>query len=156
MVNRIWQHHFGEGIVRTPSDFGINGDRPSHPELLDWLATQFVEKKWSLKAMHKLMLLSNTYRQSTAHPAVRASTPKPIRRTAALAHELDRGWKAETIRDSMLAASGQLQPSEAAPASSSMSRRRRRRLRVLQVVPVRPDKQQARADDLHLPAPLAS
>ncbi len=62
MVNRLWQHHFGEGIVRTPSDFGINGERPSHPELLDWLATQFVEKKWSIKAMHRLMLTSNAYR----------------------------------------------------------------------------------------------
>ena len=68
MVNRLWQHHFGEGIVRTPSDFGINGERPSHPELLDWLATQFVEKKWSLKAMHRLMLTSNAYRQSTENP----------------------------------------------------------------------------------------
>ncbi len=68
MVNRIWQHHFGEGIVRTPSDFGKNGARPSHPELLDWLATQFVEKNWSIKAMHKLMLTSNAYRQSTGHP----------------------------------------------------------------------------------------
>ena len=79
MVNRLWQHHFGEGIVRTPSDFGINGDRPSHPELLDYLATQFVEKKWSIKAMHKMMLLSNTYRQSTENPSQRR-TPKPIRR----------------------------------------------------------------------------
>src|SRR6202035_5309599 len=68
IVNRLWQHHFGEGIVRTPSDFGINGERPSHPELLDWLATQLVEKKWSLKAMHRLMLTSNVYRQSTEHP----------------------------------------------------------------------------------------
>src|SRR5215471_3104100 len=69
MVNRLWQQHFGEGLVRTPSDFGINGDRPSHPELLDYLATQFVEKKWSMKAMHKMMLLSNTYRQAAENPA---------------------------------------------------------------------------------------
>ena len=64
MVNRIWQHHFGEGIIRTPSDFGKNGDRPSHPELLDWLAVRFVEEGWSFKAIHRLILESNTYRQS--------------------------------------------------------------------------------------------
>src|SRR5262245_937440 len=68
IVNRVWQHHFGEGLVRTPSDFGINGDRPTHPELLDFLATQLVEKKWSLKALHRLILNSNTYQQSTEHP----------------------------------------------------------------------------------------
>jgi len=68
MVYRIWQHHFGEGIVGTPSDFGMNGERPTNPPLLDWLATQFVAKKWSIKAMHKIMLLSNTYQQSTADP----------------------------------------------------------------------------------------
>ena len=65
MVNRLWQHHFGEGIVATPSDFGMNGERPTNPQLLDWLATQFVDKKWSIKAMQKIMLLSNTYQQST-------------------------------------------------------------------------------------------
>ena len=64
MVNRIWQHHFGQGIVRTPSDFGKNGERPAHPELLDWLAVRFVESGWDIKAMHRLMLLSNTYQQS--------------------------------------------------------------------------------------------
>ena len=68
MVNRIWQHHFGEGIVRTPSDFGKNGERPTHPELLDWLAVQFVESGWDIKAMHKLMLLSNTYQQAAENP----------------------------------------------------------------------------------------
>ena len=58
MVNRLWQHHFGEGIVRTPSNFGKMGEAPSHPELLDWLAVEFVERGWSLKAMHRLMLTS--------------------------------------------------------------------------------------------------
>ena len=71
MVNRIWQHHFGEGIVRTPSDWGMNGERPTHPELLDWLATEFVDRKWSMKAMHRLMLNSNTYQQSTENPESR-------------------------------------------------------------------------------------
>src|SRR5262249_39056386 len=64
-VNRIWQYHFGKGIVRTPSDFGATGAAPSHPELLDWLATEFVKRGWSWKAMHRLVLLSNTYRQSS-------------------------------------------------------------------------------------------
>ena len=89
MVNRIWQHHFGEGLVRTPCDFGMNGDRPSHPELLDWLATQFVEKKWSVKAMHRLMLTSNAYRQSTGHPGTEKIRRSRSRQSAAVADELD-------------------------------------------------------------------
>ncbi|HEY3788227.1 MAG TPA: DUF1549 domain-containing protein, partial [Urbifossiella sp.] len=65
MVNRIWQHHFGEGIVRSPDDFGYQGQRPTHPELLDWLASEFVSRGWSFKQMHRLMLLSTAYRQSS-------------------------------------------------------------------------------------------
>ena len=65
MVNRLWQHHFGEGLVRTPSNFGKLGERPTHPELLDWLAARFVESGWSLKQMHRLIVLSATYQQSS-------------------------------------------------------------------------------------------
>src|SRR5206468_496666 len=65
IVNRLWQHHFGRGIVATPSDFGAMGEEPSHPELLDWLATELVARGWSLKAMHRLMVTSATYRQSS-------------------------------------------------------------------------------------------
>jgi hypothetical protein len=65
MVNRIWQGHFGEGIVRTPNDFGRQGEPPTHPELLDWLAVEFMERGWSIKEMHRLIMLSNTYRQSS-------------------------------------------------------------------------------------------
>ena len=68
MVNRIWQHHFGRGLVSTPSDFGTQGQRPTHPELLDWLAREFIARGWSVKAMHKLMLLSATYRQAAVAP----------------------------------------------------------------------------------------
>ena len=64
-VNRLWQHHFGRGIVATPNDFGTRGERPTHPELLDWLAMEFVQGGWKIKRMHKLMVMSNTYRQSS-------------------------------------------------------------------------------------------
>ncbi len=65
MVNRLWQQHFGRGLVATTSDFGAMGDEPSHPELLDWLATEFVARGWSMKAMHRLIVTSATYRQSS-------------------------------------------------------------------------------------------
>ncbi|MBK5291360.1 MAG: DUF1553 domain-containing protein, partial [Acidobacteriia bacterium] len=114
MVNRIWQHHFGEGIVRTPSDWGMNGDRPSHPELLDWLALQFIEKKWSIKAMHRLMLTSHAYRQSTEHPESAAHAAKdPANRLL-----WRRNWQrleAEALRDSILSVSGSLRKSGGGP-----------------------------------------
>ena len=65
MVNRLWQHHFGVGIVATPSDFGVMGEAPTHPELLDWLAVEFVESGWSLKHVQRLMVLSAAYRQDS-------------------------------------------------------------------------------------------
>jgi Protein of unknown function (DUF1553)/Protein of unknown function (DUF1549) len=114
MVNRLWQQHFGEGLVRTPSDFGINGDRPSHPELLDYLATQFVEKKWSMKAMHKMMLLSNTYRQSTENPSQRAYAETDPKNQLLWRMNWIR-LEGEEVRDSLLAVSGQLQKSGGGP-----------------------------------------
>jgi len=114
MVNRLWQYHFGEGLVRTPSDFGKNGSRSSHTELLDWLAMQFVEHKWSLKAMHKLMLTSNTYQQSTQHPDWKKySDIDP-------ANELlwRMNWnrmEAEVLRDSVLSLSGRMSPERGGP-----------------------------------------
>jgi hypothetical protein len=65
MVNRIWQGHFGEGLVRTPNNFGIVGERPTHPELLDWLASEFILQGWSVKKMHRLMMLSNAYQMNS-------------------------------------------------------------------------------------------
>ena len=65
MVNRIWQHHFGRGLVASASNFGALGERPSHPELLDWLAHRFVASGWSIKAMHRAIMLSATYQQSS-------------------------------------------------------------------------------------------
>ncbi len=114
MVNRIWQRHFGEGLVRTPSDFGKNGDTPSHPELLDYLATQFVEKQWSVKAMHRLMLTSATYRQSSRHPQQESLAKKDA--TNRLLWRMN--WQrldAEALRDSILATSGQLNPAAGGP-----------------------------------------
>ena len=112
MVNRIWQHHFGRGLAPTPSDFGTHGQPPTHPELLDWLASEFVAHGWSIKAMHKLILLSATYRQSSSvSPAARAADPenKCYSRMSRVRLE------GETIRDSLLAISGQLNPQMGGP-----------------------------------------
>ena len=104
-VNRIWQYHFGKGIVKTPSDFGATGDRPSHPELLDWLATEFVKRGWSWKAMSRLILLSNTYRQSSLFNE-QAAARDPENRL--LWRMNTRRLEAEPLRDSILAVSGKL------------------------------------------------
>jgi len=103
MVNRLWQHHFGRGIVRTPNDFGLQGMRPSHPELLDWLATEFTARGWRLKALHRLILTSNTYRMSSrGNPQGLAADP-----TNDLFWRFDmRRLSAEEIRDSILAVTG--------------------------------------------------
>ncbi|HYO80493.1 MAG TPA: PSD1 and planctomycete cytochrome C domain-containing protein [Bryobacteraceae bacterium] len=114
MVNRIWQHHFGEGIVRTASDFGLNGDRPSHQELLDWLATQFVAGKWSIKAMHRLMLTSNAYRQSTSHPEWKKLTDADTENRLLWRMNWLR-LESEVLRDSMLALSGRLNTESGGP-----------------------------------------
>ncbi len=107
MVNRLWHYHFGRGIVETPNDFGFNGARPTHPELLDWLSAEFVETKpaWSIKRMHKLIMMSATYRQDS----------KYNERSAALDNDNTLLWRytpkrleGEIIRDAMLAMSGQL------------------------------------------------
>jgi mono/diheme cytochrome c family protein len=105
MVNRIWLHHFGEGLVRSPDDFGIMGQTPTHPELLDYLAAEFVKQGWSIKAMHRLMLLSATY-QMSSRPEPRAQAADPMNK---LWHHVPvRRMEAESIRDSMLAVSGRL------------------------------------------------
>jgi uncharacterized protein DUF1553/uncharacterized protein DUF1549/cytochrome c len=110
MVNRIWQHHFGRGIVETPSDFGRNGARPTHPELLDWLALRFVEEKWSIKAMHRLMLTSHTYRQAAENPAVKDADDRLLWRFPR------RRLEAEEIRDSILWISGRLNLERGGPS----------------------------------------
>jgi hypothetical protein len=113
MVNRLWQYHFGRGIVASPSDFGFNGGRPSHTELFDWLADEFVRSGWSVKHMHRLIMLSATYRQS--------ARPNPD----AVAIDADdhllwrypaRRLEAEAVRDAMLSVSGQLNPRMGGPS----------------------------------------
>ena len=113
MVNRLWQHHFGEGIVRTPSNFGKMGEPPSHPELLDWLALELVDKRWSLKALHRQMLTSQAYQMASV------DTPANVK----IDPENRLFWRmprlrleAETIRDAMLAVAGTLDRQVGGPA----------------------------------------
>jgi hypothetical protein len=107
MVNRIWQGHFGTGLVETPSDFGRNGARPSHPELLDWLASEFIRSGWSVKHLHRLIVLSATYRQSSRiDPGAQAQDTDDRLLWRYPARRLD----GESIRDAMLAVSGRLNP----------------------------------------------
>ena len=113
IVNRVWAHHFGRGLVATPSDFGTRADPPSHPELLDWLAARFVKDGWSLKKLHRLILTSETWRQSSPGPA------DPAARTKAVASDPGNTllWRMnphrlgyEEFRDAMMAAAGDLDP----------------------------------------------
>jgi hypothetical protein len=105
MVNRIWQHHFGKGIVGTPSNFGTRGEPPTHPELLDWLAARFVQSGWSVKAMHRLILSSKTYQLSSGVDASDAARD-PANRWY---WRYDRRrLDAEAIRDALLTVGGRL------------------------------------------------
>ncbi len=114
IVNRLWHHHFGTGLVETPSDFGLGGGRPSHPELLDWLAEELLVRDWSLKAMHRLICTSATYRQQSGSVSI-ANTEANVSR----GRDLDAGnrllWRmtprrldAESLRDAVLTVSGKL------------------------------------------------
>ena len=105
LVNRVWMHHFGKGIVSSPGDFGRLGTPPTHPELLDWLAANFVEKGWSLKQLHRLILTSRAWRQSSRISDSSASMDPDNRW---LSHQNVRRLGAETLRDSLLAVSGKL------------------------------------------------
>jgi hypothetical protein len=105
MVNRLWHYHFGRGIVGTPSDFGMMRERETHPALLDWLAATFVEKGWSIKAMHRLMMLSNTYQQSSDFNEQAARVDPANKLLWRFRRQRLTG---EEIRDAMLAVSGRL------------------------------------------------
>jgi mono/diheme cytochrome c family protein len=112
MVNRLWQYHFGQGLVSTPNDFGFNGGRPTHPALLDWLASEFIARGWRLKDMHRLIVRSATYRQGSRFDP------------AAAAVDADNRWlwrksparlEAEALRDAVLSVAGELNPTLGGP-----------------------------------------
>lgn len=113
MVNRIWKHHFGRGIVGTPDNFGETGDRPSHPELLDWLAAEFMENGWSVKELQRRIVLSSTYRMASAG-SEQAKELDPL--NMLLSHMPVQRLEAEAIRDSILAVAGTLDRSIGGPS----------------------------------------
>jgi Protein of unknown function (DUF1553)/Protein of unknown function (DUF1549)/Planctomycete cytochrome C/Concanavalin A-like lectin/glucanases superfamily len=138
IVNRIWQHHFGRGLAATPSDFGHLGDTPSHPELLDWLASYFVEHNWSIKEMHRLIVLSATYRQAASvDSTMQTSENKGGARSDVLAkaktvdpenrwlwRQNPRRLEGDQIRDAMLWASGELDSTLGGPSVEASKPRR--------------------------------
>ena len=112
MANRIWHYHFGRGLVDSPSNLGISGGIPSHPELLNWLATEFMNKKWSMKSLHRLIMTSNTYQQSSLHRELAAKIDSINK---LLWHFPRQRLEGEVIRDSALAVSGLLNPEMGGP-----------------------------------------
>ncbi|NOY41779.1 MAG: DUF1553 domain-containing protein [Planctomycetes bacterium] len=115
IVNRLWQHHFGAGLVRTPNNFGYRGALPTHPQLLDWLATEFVQGGWKTKAIHKKILMSRVYRQSSVHPRFDEYQLQDAANQLwwhAKRYRLD----AEALRDAMLQVTGELDPTRGGPS----------------------------------------
>lgn len=113
MVNRIWQHHFGDGLVASENDFGVMGDSPSHPELLDWLASEFVARDWSIKYLHRLIMLSSAYQMSSVGCAESLAKDPHAR---LLSRFTPRRLEAEAIRDAVLSASGSLNHERGGPS----------------------------------------
>ena len=105
IVNRVWQWHFGEGLVRTPDNFGKTGDKPSHPELLDFLSREFVKRGWSIKAMHRLLMLSSTYQMSSINPTLSDNADSDNR---LLTRFNRRRLSVEELRDGLLAIDGSI------------------------------------------------
>ena len=122
IVNRLWQHHFGQGLVATPNDFGVQGAKPSHPELLDWLASQLIQNGWRIKPMHALILSSATYQQgSKTDPAALKLDPG----NTLVSHRSPQRLQAEAIRDSLLFVSGTLDTNMFGPGTLDEASRRR-------------------------------
>lgn len=112
MANRLWHYHFGTGLVDTPNDFGFNGGRPTHPELLDWLARQLIDHGWHLKQLHRTIVLSSTYRQASPHRPAAAQIDAGNR---LYWRKTPTRLEAEMLRDAVLAVSGQLNPAVGGP-----------------------------------------
>jgi hypothetical protein len=126
MVNRIWQHHFGKGLVRTPSNFGVLGERPTHPELLDHLASRFVASGWSIKTMHRDIMLSKVYQlASHGNAELKAGEIDPDNRLLSRANR--RRLEVEAWRDAMLAVAGKLDRTLGGPSSDLAAPDNRRR-----------------------------
>ena len=122
IVNRLWHHHFGRGLVASPSDFGMQGERPTHPELLDWLARDLIDHGWQLKRLHKLIMMSAVYQVSPAHDAAKAAVDiDNLYRWRWTPRRLE----AEAVRDSLLQVSGLLDPTMYGPGSLRPEMRRR-------------------------------
>jgi cytochrome c553 len=122
IVNRLWQHHLGTGIVGTPSDFGFQGDRPTHPELLEYLASKLIEHGWSLRHIHKLIMTSSVYMEATQVDSAKA---KVDGRNRLFWRKTPHRLEAEAIRDSLLAVSGQLDLKQFGPGTLDPNMKRR-------------------------------
>jgi hypothetical protein len=122
IVNRVWQHHFGKGLVATPNDFGVQGERPTHPELLDYLAGEFIRGGWRLKSLHRLILNSAAYQQGHAGPG-KNSVLDPDNKL--VWHQPSRRLEAEAIRDSLLQVAGTLDLRPFGPSETRLENPRR-------------------------------
>ncbi len=125
IVNRVWKHHFGQALARTPSNFGVIGEKPTHPELLDWLAATFVEQSWSLKELHRLILLSSTWQMSSRH---RADAFAKDGENRLLWRMNARRLEVESWRDSLLAVTGELDRALGGPPTDKILESNRRTL----------------------------
>jgi Protein of unknown function (DUF1553)/Protein of unknown function (DUF1549)/Planctomycete cytochrome C len=125
MVNRVWQGHFGEGLVRTANNFGKLGEAPSNAALLDWLAAEFIESGWSIKAMHRLIMASAAYQRAALHDAEHGALIESDPENRTLARFPTRRLEAEEIRDAMLSAAGSLDPTPGGPATADVRSARR-------------------------------
>ncbi|MGE3312654.1 MAG: DUF1553 domain-containing protein, partial [Limisphaerales bacterium] len=125
IVNRVWQHHFGRGLVATPNDFGAQGSPPTHPELLDWLAAELIRREWRLKPIHELILTSAAYQLSTDPPSTSEADSIAVNGPESYRAFIPRRLQAEAIRDSILFVSGTLDPTMYGPGTLDPSSTRR-------------------------------
>jgi hypothetical protein len=125
IVNRLWQHHFGRGLVETPNDFGLQGSRPTHPELLDWLAAELIRQDWRLRPIHEWILTSAAYQVSSDRAHSTSDSPASLRGPESYRAFIPRRLTAEAIRDSLLSVSGVLDPAMYGPGTLQAASTRR-------------------------------